>query len=365
MNFKIRSIFYVIAASILSAVSLSSCKDSSFKIEGEIEGAAENSVILEKSDFYGQWIPLDSARLSKSGKFKLSWAAPAAPEIYRLVYGGRYIYFPIDSTENLKLKTTAAGFGKDFSLEGSEKAVTLANFEKEFNNLPATISADSLNSFKKIVFSKYMLEPQGSIVGYHILTKIKGGKQLFDPTVPEDIKYFAAVATGFKSMRPDDPHTALLERTSLQAIKERNAKLGKILEIAGEEVSMIDITLPDETGKEIKLSDVAGKGKPVVLIFSFLTGEDSPAINYQLSQIYNKNKGNVEFYHVSPDPDQYSWREAAVNLPWVTVFDNEGAYSGISRKYNVGGFPTFFIYDAEGNLKSRAESFDQIEKQIK
>lgn len=51
---------------------------------------------------------------------------------------------------------------------------------------------------------------------------------------------------------------------------------------------------------------------------------------------------------MSLDADQYAWRDAAVNLPWVTVFDPEGASSQAAARYNVGALPAFFIYNANG-----------------
>ncbi|MDE5976016.1 MAG: peroxiredoxin family protein, partial [Muribaculaceae bacterium] len=179
-----------------------------------------------------------------------------------------------------------------------------------------------------------------------------------------DYKYFAAVATGFNEKRPDDPHTALLEQTSLNALKNRNREKGTHLQIEAEEVKMIDISLPDENGKTVKLSDVADNGKKTVLIFSLLTHPDSPALNMELARIFNAQGGNVDFYQVSLDPDQYAWRDAAKNLPWTTVFDPDGEYSKAAVNYNVGQLPAFFIFSTSGDLVNRATSVDDLRKKL-
>lgn len=349
-------------AAIALLTLFSACGEGKFKIKGEIKDAADMPVVLEKSDFLGQWVPIDSTRTSSSGQFSISRPAPAAPEIFRLSLNGKYIYLPVDSTETITVASSLAAYGSEFTLAGSEKAKTLEAFEKDIVALPANISADSLESFKRSVFTKYLRENQGSIVSYYILTKTIDGKPLFQPE--KDYKYFAAVATGFKETRPNDPRTALLEQTSLKALKERNRNNGRIMQIEAEEITVLDIDLPDENGTHRKLSDIVGKGKPTVVIFSLLTHPDSPAINVELSKLFNAKGGSVNFYQVSIDPDQYAWRDAARNLPWVTVFDADGEYSKAAASYNVSQLPLFFIYSAQGELTDRATSIDELRKKI-
>lgn len=347
---------------LASSLLLCACSEPSFKIKGEIEGADNQSIILEKSDFYGRWIPVDSTRTSSSGSFSISRPAPAAPEIFRLDLDNRFIYLPIDSVETLTVTSTLKDFGTQFSVTGSDKAEALTRFDKEVLALPDNISADSLESFKRNVYSKYMRDAQGSIVAYYVLTKVKDNQPLFDPDT--DYKYFAAVATGFKHLRPDDPHTALLETTSVNALKKRNSERGTQIQLDAEEVTMLEIDLPDENGKNRKLSEFVGNGKPTVVMFTLLTHPDAPASNIELSKLYNKYDGNVNFYQVSLDPDQYAWRDAARNLPWITVFDADGEYSKAARSYNVGTIPTYYIYNRRGELSARAVSIDDLSKQL-
>lgn len=357
---------YISKVNLLGAVAagmlVTSCGEAEFKIKGEIYGADDTSVVLEKSDFHGRWIAIDSTRTSSNGSFTIKRPAPAAPEVFRLSIGDKFLYVPIDSTETVTVTSSLDKFGTEFSLTGSQKAETLEKFEKDVMDLPANISADSLNAFKKQVYAKYLMNAQGSVVSYYILTKYVGNKPLYDPQNDDDVKYFAAVATGFKQLRPDDPRTALLEQTSKDALKRKGAASGIRYEIQAEEMTVIDIELPDENGKNQRLSDVVKNGKPTVVIFSVLTHPDSPALNIELSKFYNSR--NVNFYQVSLDPDQYAWREAAKNLPWITVFDPDGEYSKAAARYNVGTLPTYFIYSAAGELSDRANTIDELRKKI-
>ena len=341
---------------------LTACGEPSFKVNGIIDGASHESVILEKSDFHGRWIVVDSTRTSDSGQFSFTRPAPAAPEVFRLEFDNRYIYFPVDSTESVNIESTLADYGREYTVTGSPEAEAMSRFDQEVTALPSTLSPDSLDAFKRGVFAKYMRDAQGSIVAYYALTKVKDNRPLFDPD--EDFKYFAAVATGFKALRPDDPRTALLEATAMNALKKRNAGKGVKLEIEAEEIKVVEIELPDENGSMRKLSDVVGKGKPVVVMFTLLTHPDSPATNIELSKLYNRFGGNVEFYQVSLDPDQYAWRDAARNLPWITVFDADGQYSKAARSYNVTDIPSFYIYDRNGELSARAEDISDLSKKL-
>lgn len=347
-----------------SLLGLAACGESDFKVKGEIYGAENRSIVLEKSDFQGFWIAIDSTRTSKSGSFSMKRPSPATPEIFRLRLDDRFIYFPVEDKETITVTSSAEGFGTDFTLSGSLDAKEMARFDNDLAELPAGVGADSLNGFKRRIYTEYIQPRPGSTVAYYILTKIIGKEPLFNPSDNMDAKYFAAVATGFKSNRPDDPRTRLLEATSVEAMKRRNSGKGNVRQVEAQEIAALEIELPDENGGNVKLSDVIGKGKSVVVVFSLMTHPDSPALNIELSKIYNSRPGGVEFYQVSLDPDQYAWRDAARNLPWITVYDADGQYSKAAATYNVGAMPVFFIYDSAGELKERAATPDELRKSL-
>ena len=345
------SIVYI-AAAACAALSLASCGESKFKVSGNVEGAEGKYVVLEKSDFDGRWVAVDSAKVGGSGQFSISAHAPAAPEIYRLTLGDRYIYLPVDSVEQLQLSTTAAGFGTQFTLSGTDQARNLAAFEKELMQVNHS-DPQAMNSFKRQVYTKYIQDSKGSIVGYYLLTKTVNGNPLFDPSNPDDAKYYAAVSTQFEQFRPNDPHGQMLKETALKAMRNRASSQGKKMVIEAEELKVLDLDLPDPSGKNVKLSDVVGKGKPVVVVFSMMNEAESPAVNRDIAQVYNSKGGRVQFYQVSLDKDVYAWREAVANLPWINVID-AGALSDALTRYNVTELPAFFLYDANGELRDRA-----------
>lgn len=352
------------ASAILSiALLIVACSNNKFKLKGEIYGGEDKSIAVEKSDFQGRWVTIDSIRTNRNGGFSFSFPAPPSPDIYRLNLNGQYIYFPVDSTETITLTTSYDKFGRDFILGGSHNAERLGDFEK---NLQAvnTANPDSLTVFKKTVYSTYMKDAPGSILNFYILTKTIDNKPLYDPSDPTDRKYFGAVATGYKATRPDDPRTALLEQTAIQALRNKNNLEGKFKTVDAQEISLIDINLQDENGQQVKLSDVAGKGKKVAVIFSLLNAPESPEFNIALANIYNRYAGKVEFYNVSLDADQYAWRDAARNLPWITVYSPGQNASEDALRYNVFQIPSFYIYNAEGELSSRPLTMEELNKSL-
>lgn len=353
--------FYLIAGVALM-LGFSACKkDNEFNISGMVEGGAEKMVVLEKPDYHGRWVALDSTAVGKDGGFAISAARPSAPEIYRLALDGKYIYLPVDSTESLTVNTKAAAFGQDFTVSGSNQAEMMSKFEKELMSLDFNDESKREN-FKRSVYSNYMKDAQGGIISYYVLTKTVGDKPLFDIENPSDAKYYAAVATSYEQYRPDDPHSMLLRQASLEAMKRKNSAAGRKRVMEAEEIKMLDITLPDETGKEVKLSDVMSQGKKGVMVVTMMNEKESPVVNKALSDIYNK--GGIAIYMVSLDEDLYAWRKAASNLPWITVADPGSRNSEVVTKYNVTGMPAFFIFDGEGELIDRAFSLEELNKKL-
>lgn len=362
MRYNIKNCTKILLIALFCTI-LGSCANDKFKIKGEIYGGEKKSVVLEKSDFQGRWIAVDSTKTNGNGGFSFSFPAPSSPDIYRLSMNNQFIYIPVESVETITVVTSYDNFGHDFNLQGSTNAEKLAAFEKDLQ-ATNTDNTDSLYNFKRRVYSTYIKDAPGSIINFYILTKTINNKPLYDPADPTDRKYFGAVATGYKTVSPDDPHTAILEQTALEAVKKKNSEQGNYLQIAAEEISLIDMDLQDEKGQYVKLSDIAGKGKPVVVIFSLLNHEDSPELNIELAKIYNRKAGNVEFYNVSLDADQYSWREAAKNLPWITVYSPGQSTSPDAVRYNVFQIPSFYIYNSKGELSSRPMTLEELNKSL-
>lgn len=342
---------------------MQSCGSDSFKIDGVVTGADRELISLQRPGFNGEWVTIDSVRTDADGGFSISSPAPESPEIYRVSLNDRSIYFPVDSIEHISLNTSLAGFGTDYTLDGSEKAKKMCAFDKELLKVRKS-GNEALAGFKKRVVNEIILPSKGDIVAYYIITKGYGEDPLFSVENPEDAGIFGAVATSFAQYRPDDSRNALLEKLALEARRNRNRKLGRKNVMEAREIAMIDIKLPDVKDKQIALSSLTGKGRKVAVIFSPLNEKDSPEVNRRLAALYQKYSQGVEFYQVCPDVDIIAWREAAENLPWVVVNDADGVASQNIRNYNVTRFPAFYIYSADGELVSSASDIEDFGRKL-
>lgn len=339
----INSILRRVAPLALILLFFGSCSRNRFSVEGEISGADGRTVVLERQDAAG-WLPIDSARLGADGSFSFGGEAPANPELLRLALDGRYIYLPVDSTDNLLVRSSLKGFDSAFTLSGTPQAEKLTAFEREARRVEALQNADSTEAFRRRVYNFYLKDSRGSILSYYILNKQLGGEWLIDYTSP----LYNAVATAFQTYRPDDPHTALLVARAAQGQAERRKNAGKGVKMQATQTGVVPISLPGADGKNRALSSLLGRGKPVVVAFVSLTRDDAAGINMELRKLWDA--GRCDIYEVCIDPDQFAWRQAARNLPWTVVFDPEGEYSTAARNYNVASLPAFFIYNTAGDL---------------
>lgn len=354
--------YFAVATSLVAIALTGGCGEKGFKIEGQLADSEGDKVLLEKADYSGYWTIVDSTRTDKKGNFKFSQPQQSGPEIFRLSLDDKYIYLPVDSTETLTVTSSKGEFGHDFSVTGSEQAARMSKFEKDLIAfVPYIDNADSLKNFKRRIYNEYMHDGRGSVMTYYILTKTIGNRPLFDPTT-DDYRYFVAVANNYQQFRPNDAHAPFLLNLAKAAQRHHNEQNGIRTVINAEEITMLEIALNDENGKEQKLSDMLGKGKPVVVAFTLMRDGTTPEINRQLAELFKS--GRIDIYNVSPDRDQYGWREAASNLPWTTVLDPSAGQDKVFVQYNVGQLPTFFVYNANGELIARCASVKEIREKL-
>ena len=186
-------------------------------------------------------------------------------------------------------------------------------------------------------------DPSG-IVAYYLINKYIDGKPLFDPMNDNDLRFIGAVANAFNSFRPQDPRTEYLVNLLLDGQRRRRGITAPTDTVYADVTTLLDISLQDYTGKEYKLSQVADEHSVVLLDFTAYALEVSPQLNKLLNDIYQayRSKG-LMIYQVSLDENNVTWREAAKNLPWITVYDPMSIQSQNVSAYNVNGIPTTFI----------------------
>lgn len=349
---------YIIA---MASVLLASCGGNTFSVTGTIEGATDTTQMVMEVSNNGMWLIADSVKFSKDGTFKVVQPANRYADVYRLRYKDKSIYFPIDSIETVEIKSNVNAFAVDYTLSGTLEAEDMMNVDKNAMQMFDADSA-SMKAWKQELAQKILSAPS-SIVAYYIINKYIGDRPLYNPQDKDDLKIIGAVANAYNTYKPNDPRTAYL--VALTVNNRRIASPAAVKTVEVEEIPLLEISLQDENGKVQDLSKVSGQGKVVVLNFTVYNDELSPAFNKILSDEYKKYKGRgFEIYQVAYDTDEFAWRQAAKNLPWITVYDSEGLNSMNLPRYNVGGFPAIFIINRKGEIVERVLDIEKLSSTI-
>ena len=343
---------------------LTACNGNKFHIDGTIEGASDTTTLVLEQSSNGQWFLVDSVKVDKNGNFSVSSAAPEVPSIYQLRHGDQAICFPIDSLDHLTIKTKLAAFGTDYTIGGSEHAEQVMKIDKDAMQFVNRHGTDAeLQAWKDQLARQIVADPSG-IVAYYTINKYMGGKPLFDPMNDNDLRIIGAVANAFNSFRPNDPRTEYLVNLLLDGQRRRRAQAAPSDTVFADVASIIDIKLQDYNGKEYSLSKVASENRVVLLDFTAYTTEISPQLNKLLNDIYQSyHSRGLAIYQVSVDQDNVAWRQAAQNLPWITVFDPMSINSQNVGAYNVTGIPTTFII-RNGEIVERVEDATRLKATV-
>ncbi|HBK41948.1 MAG TPA: hypothetical protein DDZ57_10325, partial [Porphyromonadaceae bacterium] len=166
---------------------------------------------------------------------------------------------------------------------------------------------------------------------------------------------------------PGTPRSKHLYDFTMNALKTRKqqeqqaALLENVPVVSG--LSLPDIVLTEVNGEKITLS--SQKGKVVVLDFTVYKSDFSPAHNMELNKLYSQYKAQgLEIYQISFDSDEHFWKNAANNLPWITVRDPESVYSRLLSMYNVRNIPTAFVINRDGDVVARAENYTTLPGEV-
>ena len=350
---------------ILAVALLASCSGNQFKVDGTITGAADTTAMVLEVSSNGMWYIVDSVKPDNDGSFAVTSQAPEFPNIYRLRIADQAIYFPIDSLDHITVKAGLKEFGTNYTLSGSEHAEQVMKIDREAMQLAGGKgSPEQIKAWKHRLAQQIVSDP-GGIVAYYAINKFIDGVPVFDPLNDEDLRIVGAVANAFNNFHPNDPRTDYLVDVLLQGQKRRRMAAREPSDtMFVTETSLLDIKLQDYNGKTHQLQDVAAHNRVVLLNFTMYEAEFSPVYNKLLNDLYTKYKNNgLAIYQVSLDPDNVAWRQAAQNLPWITVFDPMSTQSANVGNYQVSGVPTTFIIK-NGDVVERVEDGLQLEAAV-
>ena len=371
---------------MLAALTIASCSDNKFTVEGQIGNAKDSVLYFENVGLEGINV-LDSVKLSDEGDFSFRQEAPDAPEFYRLRIADQIINVSIDSTETVQIKGSYPNMASDYTVSGSEnceKIKELALRQMDLQSRAIAIQKDPslsidrandsiqniINAYKEDVKRNYIYKEPMKAYSYFALFQAIGNYLIFNPkSNKEDIKAFAAVATSWDTYYPHAERGQNLHNIAIEGMKNQRIIESKNRDLQVEaskvsEAGVLDIALIDNKGQERHLTDL--KGKVVLLDFHIFALNDSPARIIMLRELYSKyQQQGFEVYQVSLDPDEHFWKQQTAALPWISVRDADGVNSQRLMLYNIQTVPDFFLIDRGNNLVKRAAQIKDLEAEIK
>ena len=369
-----------------AAMTIASCNDKKFTVEGQISNAKDSVLYFENVGLEGINV-LDSVKLDEKGNFAFTQESTIAPDFYRLRIADQIINVSIDSTETVQVKGEYPGMAANYTVSGSDNCEKIRELTmkqmalqsqaialQQNMDLGITAANDSIqkliDAYKEDVKLNYIYKEPMKAYSYFALFQTIGQWLIFNPrTNKDDIKAFAAVATSWDTYYPhaergQNLHNIAIEgMKNLRIVDQKNQDL-RVDASKVKEAGVLDIDLIDNKGQMRHLTDL--KGKVVLLDFHIFALEDSPARILMLRELYNKyQQQGFEVFQVSLDPDEHFWKQQTAALPWINVRDENGIQSQRLMLYNVQTVPDFFLIDRDNNLVKRAAQVKDIEAEIK
>ncbi len=127
-----------------------------------------------------------------------------------------------------------------------------------------------------------------------------------------------------------------------------------------------EITLPNTSGKEIKLSSL--KGKLTLIYFWSSWNALCRQTNMNLTPVYSRyHSRGFEIYAVSIDSDPDLWLKAYMldKAYWIQVIDTKGLQSEYCKTYAVRAIPKMMLIAKNGKIIARDPEFGELESLIK
>lgn len=371
---------------LIGLLTIAACqKGKTFTVEGTIEGAKDSTLYLFNRSMNGITV-LDSAKLGADGQFSFTHEAPNGPDLYVLCIYNQIINLAIDSTETVTIKAKYPGMTQNYTVSGSEECEKIRQLSLLHSQLQERIfkveqntqlmgqpMADSLSTllrqYKDSIMLNYIFKAPQSGYAYFALSQTLSHlywptSTVFNMSDSLDGRAYRAVATCWKEYYPESERAQQLYNMVERDINNSRIAAARQQRMVDEErivvSDLIDLSLPDISGKRRTLSEL--RGKVVLLDFHLFSTAESASRILKLRELYDKyHDRGLEIYQVSIDQDAHLWKQAVEALPWVAVYDPAGE-SCIS--YNVQTLPEFFLIDRNNALQKRSSQMDDVEAEI-
>lgn len=355
-----------------------------FHVEGHIKDAADTMLYLEHLSLAGGPKAIDSVKLKEDGAFHFSGDTIGNPEFYRLRIGGQCINLAFDGTETVQVEAEMGNMSFGYTVSGSgvcdtikllalrmaelEKAVLRVSNDRNYTLDERAAQIDQLlEDYKEGVKMEVVQNRFGATYAYFACFQMLGGQMVFNPMQSKaDMTWMRAVANAWAEKYPGSDRATNLVNIVMQGRQYHAQPKQVFLNLDDEKVhqlGIIDMTYPDINGNPITLSSL--RGKVVLLDFTAFSFPGSQERTLELRDLYNRyHERGFEIYQVSCDPDYHFWTQRVENLPWVSVYNDEGITADMLELYQVQSLPSYFLIDRNCDLRYRMEDVKDIREEV-
>ncbi len=359
---------------LLVLLAVSCDKSDSIIIKGNYPGEGQSYLYINKVNLNNP-VPVDSARISRKGTFRISIKAEE-PAFYTLGFdNNEFITLVAGPGDRISLDFNAGRMQNGYTVTGSEESEKIRKLDKKLGQ--TILALDSLSAeYREITESGGNEEKETGLeqlylnkleeqrmhnIGFILdnlskLSAIKALYQRIDENTyvlyqPRDLQYLKLVSDSLSKYYPDiDLTNTLMENLESELQQMYINNITRAAEQS--EPVNLDANLRDMNGQRVRLSEQI---KDNYVLLSFWSAESKECIsnNMHLKQMYSMyHKSGFEIYQVNLDADESLWKRSVRfdELPWISVREDDPSNPVVAGLFNINSLPANYLFDMNGEI---------------